>query len=419
MNAAAYDADTAIELFQQHVNPSLAALMKFAGFGDVELEAQGCYIVSGSGRRYLDCLGGYGVFSLGHRHPKVVAAVKDQLDRLPLSTKTFFNAPMAQLAARLAEMAPGDLQYTFFSNSGAESVEAALKLARASTGRTQFVAAQGGYHGKTMGALSATGRESFRKPFEPLIPGFTHVAFNDFESLRAAVNQNTAAVILETVQGEGGIYPAETEYLHTARSLCDASGALLIIDEVQTGLGRTGAWFGCSHHDLKPDILTLAKALGGGVMPIGATMFTPTIAKRVFGENPLLHTSTFGGSPAACAAALAALEVLQEENLITASQLRGEQFLQGLREIAERHPHELKEARGQGLMIGVEFHEKEMAELTINGMVTRGVVAAYTLNNPRVIRIEPPLIITEEEVEHALTVFEEAVCAAAALLADL
>lgn len=408
--------EAVINQYQAHLNPGLASLMKFGGFGDVEETAQGCVVRTASGAEYIDCLGGYGVFTVGHRHPKVVEAVHRQLDRMPLSSRTFFSEPAARLATKLASIAPGDLQFTFFCNSGAEAIEGALKMARAATGKRKFICTQGSYHGKTLGALSATGREVFRKPFEPLVPGFTHVPFDDPEAVAQAIDEDTAAVIVEPIQGEGGIICPSPDYLPTLRHLCDANGALLILDEVQTGLARTGAMFAADHYGIAPDIMTLAKALGGGVMPIGAVMGTPSLWEKVFGENPLIHTSTFGGNPLACSAGLATLEVIKEEGLIEKAHTRGVQMLAGLQQVQARLPSALVEARGMGLMIGVEFSVKDVAELTINLMAARGVIAAYTLNNPKVIRFEPPLIITEEQVERVVQVFGEAVEQAAAML---
>lgn len=406
-----------VEAYSAHLNPSLARLMSFAGFGE-EATAEGCWITDAEGRRYLDCLGGYGVFSLGHSHPKVIETVKDQLGRMPLSGKAFFCKPAAEAATKLAALAPEGLDYVFFSNSGAEAVEAALKFARIATGRTEFVSTHGGYHGKTLGALSVTGREKYRKPFEPLVPGARFVPFGDADALLSAVDEGVAAVIVEAIQGEGGIKVPADGYLKAARQACDASGALLILDEVQTGLGRTGTWWGCDHDGVKPDLMTLAKALGGGVMPIGATMGTEAIWEKVYGENPLLHTSTFGGGPTACAAALAALNVIEEEGLVEKSREAGDDLMAKLREAAGGSDL-VAEVRGRGLMIGVEFAQDEVAELVTAQMMKRGVVAAYTLNNPRVLRFEPPLSITEEERTLAATAFGGAVEETSELLAML
>ncbi len=411
--------DAIIDKYQSYVNPGLASLMRFGGFGDVEETAQGCVLRTAGGQEYLDFLGGYGVFTVGHRHPKVVEAVHRQLDLMPLSSRTFFSARAAELAERIAAIAPGDLQYTFFCNSGTEAIEGALKMVRIASGKTHVICTVGAFHGKSMGALSATGRESYRKPFEPLIPGFTHVPFDDAEAVEAAIGADTAAVLVEPIQGEGGIICPRPGYLEALRRICTERGVYLILDEVQTGLARTGAMFGCSRAGVVPDIMTLAKALGGGVMPIGAIVGTPEIWERTFSANPLIHTSTFGGNPLACAAGIAALDVIEGENLVQAAQDRGAQLLNGLLAVRDRFPDVLLAARGQGLMLGVEFAVKDVAELTINGMARRGIIAAYTLNNPKVIRFEPPLVVSEAQVQTAVDAFTESVAEAVEMLADL
>jgi putrescine aminotransferase len=413
MNADALRASVVSD-YSEHLNPGLAKLMQFAGFG-VEVSAEGMYITDQDGRQYLDFLGGYGVFSLGHRHPDVLKAVVDQLQKQPLSSKTFFNPVQGALARRLSEVAPEGLQYTFFSNSGTEAVEAALKMARAATGRTGFVSTEGGYHGKTMGALSVTGREKYRKPYQPLVPGASFVPYGDLAAAEAAINETTAAFIVETVQGEGGVHVAPPGYLAGLRAACDRAGALLIADEVQTGLGRTGKWFGCDHEGVRPDLMTLAKALGGGVMPIGATMGTAAVWNKVFADNPLTHTSTFGGNPLACAAGLAVLDIMERDNLVERVATQGDRLQAALREAFKDQPL-VAEVRGQGLLIGVEFAEDEVGELVIAQMMKRGVIAAYTLNNPRVIRMEPPFLVTDEQIEHAVSCLKESVAETADLI---
>ncbi|MDE2126327.1 MAG: aminotransferase class III-fold pyridoxal phosphate-dependent enzyme [Armatimonadetes bacterium] len=412
-------AESVIDLYKAHINPGLARLLQFGGFDDLEVSASGCHVMTASGRRYLDFLGGFGVFSLGHRHPAVVQAVHAQLDRMPLSTRTFFQEPQARLAERLADVAPGNLTYTFFSNSGTEAVEAALKIARIATGKTNFVSTIGAYHGKSMGSLAATGRDKFRQPFEPLVPGCCHVPYDNLDAAAAAVDERTAAIIIEPVQGEGGIVTPRRGYLAGLRRICDAAGILLIVDEVQTGLGRTGRMFACEHEGVAPDLLTLAKALGGGVMPIGATMGTEEVWNRAFTTNPYVHSSTFGGNQLACAAGLAAIQVIEDEDLAAAAAIRGEQLLAGLNSVKARHHDAVANVRGLGLMTGIEFTKQDYAEVTINGMVRRGVIAAYTLNNPCVIRMEPPLVVTADEIDEALRAIDEAIDEAVEMLADL
>ncbi len=405
------------EKYTKYINPNLAKLMGFAGFG-VEMRAEGCYIYDHEGRQFLDCLGGYGTFTFGHRNPIVIEAVKAQLDQIALSGKAFFTKQQADLAEKLAEITPGNLQFSFFCNSGAEAVEAALKLAKGATGRSKIVSTNGSYHGKTLGALATTGREKYRKKFLPLMPGVEFVNYGDIEALVNAVDDQTACVILEPVQGEGGIIVPPDGYLRAAREACDKYGALLILDEVQSGLGRTGYAFACNHEGVTPDIMTLAKAIGGGVMPLGVTVYTSEIYEKVYGDNPMIHTSTFGGNPLACAAGLAALSQLTPE-LIENSQKMGERMLNGFKEIQSRYPAILGDVRGRGLMIGIEFTEDEVGEVAVATLMKEGVCVAYALNNPRVLRWEPPLIINAEQVDHAIAALNTAMLEVEQLLAVL
>ncbi|MCW5936212.1 MAG: aspartate aminotransferase family protein [Fimbriimonadaceae bacterium] len=403
--------------YARHVNPYQARLMAFAGFG-VEVEAEGCYVTDHEGRKFLDCLGGFGVFALGHRHPKVVEAVKRQLEAMPMSCKTFFNSRQAELAERLAQVAPKGLEFTFFSNSGAEAVEAAMKMAKIATGRAGFVSTTGGYHGKTLGALSVTGRDKYRSPAQPLLAGVEFVPYGDAGAAEAAMGEGVAAFIVEPVQGEGGVQIPPPGYLAELRRVCDKVGALLIVDEVQTGVGRTGRMFGSEHDGVMPDLMPLAKALGGGVMPIGATMGTEAVWQGVFGQNPLMHTSTFGGNQLACAAAIATLDIVREEGLVERSAHVGALFLAALKE-ALAGQELVAEVRGKGLLIGIEFAVDEIGELIVALALKRGLIVAYTLNNPRVIRIEPPLVITEEQARWAVQTVAEAVTETTEMVASL
>ncbi|VBB05682.1 aminotransferase class-iii [Lucifera butyrica] len=407
-----------IERYETYINPSMARLFRFMGLATIEWEAAGDIIKDIDGKEYIDCLGGYGVFSLGHRHPKVVAAVKEQIDRMPLSSKVLFSKPMADLAALLADITPGDLRYSFIVNSGTEAVEGALKLARIHTGRTKIVATLNSFHGKTMGALSATGRDMFREPFQPLLEGFVHVPFGQIEAMEQVVDADTAAVILEPIQGEGGIIVPPSGYLAAVRALCDKHGALLICDEVQTGLGRTGKMFAVEHEQVVPDILTTAKALGGGVMPIGAF----TAREKVWDKyivSPLLHTTTFGGNPLACAAAVAAIQAIQEEHLVERSARMGTYFMSRLQMIRERYPDVIQTVRGKGLMIGLELTKEGIGGLLMSELIAQGVLVAYTLNNPKVIRIEPPLMITEENINKVIAILAKGVATAHDMIDEL
>jgi putrescine aminotransferase len=391
-------------LYREHLSPDLARLIKFSGLGTVEQSALGTVVTDSEGDEYLDFAGGYGVFSLGHRHPEVVAAVEAQLHRMPLSARVFLNPLQAELACELARLT--GLAYSFFCNSGTEAVEGALKLARLATGRTGFVAADQAYHGKSLGSLSVSGRKSYRDPFEPLIPDVTHVPFGALVSLSEAVTTDTAAVILEPVQGEGGIHVAPSGYLEGVRKICSDRGVLFIADEVQTGLGRTGKMLAVQHWGVQPDILVLAKALGGGVMPIGC--FSASLAVwQAFKGRPLLHTSTFGGNPLACAAALATLKVLQRDRLDRRACELGERLIKGLHAVQSDYPGLIREVRGLGLMLGVEVTEEGYGGSLITEMAKQRVIAVYTLNQPRVLRFEPPLTVSEAEVDRCLEAFRE------------
>ena len=412
------DVARVIEDCQRFVNAGIAALHKFMGVEAVEWRAEGSTIWDTEGREYLDLLAGFGTLVLGHRPPVVVAAVKEQLDRMPLASRVLFNKEATDLAAALAEVLPGKVEKSFFCHSGAEAVEGAIKLARLYTGRPGIIAAEGGYHGKTMGALSASGREVYSKPFAPLLPGIRHVPFGEAEALAGAINDETAAVLLEPIQGEGGVIVPPDDYLPAAREVCDKAGALLILDEVQTGFGRTGTMFGCEQVGVVPDIVCLAKALGGGVMPLGAFASTAEIWK-VLEDNPYLHSSTLGGNPLACAAGLAALREIQKLHLPTRAKKLGEHALARLRDLQQAHPDMIAEVRGRGLLIGVEFPDSDIAGLVIAGLIQRRVIAAYTLNNPEVIRVEPALTIPEDALDRGLDAVAEAVEQAEELVAGL
>jgi putrescine aminotransferase len=398
------------ENYKQFVNPPLARVMKLSG-SPVEVRAQGCTVWDHTGKAYLDFAGGYGVFTLCYSHPRVVEAVRAQLELIALSGKTMFNVMLGRAARRLAELAPGDLQISFWCNSGTEALEGAIKLARAATGRAKIVATSNAFHGKTLGALSVSGRETFKSPFRPLLADSRSVPYGQTGGLEEAV-RDAAAFVVEPVQGEGGVHVPPDGYLQDVRVICDRSGALLIADEVQTGLGRCGYRFACNRDGVVPDVMTLAKGLSGGVVPVGAFIARPSIWNRAFGQAPLLHTSTFGGGELACAAALAAMEVLEDEGLSQRARIRGRQLLDGARAIAGEYPAVVREARGLGLLVGVELTNEGYGGWIIPEMLKHGVTAAWTLNAQRVIRLEPPLIVTEAEIERALTALRAGVAAA-------
>jgi putrescine aminotransferase len=410
---AATPAELTAEVFENYknyVNPPLARVMKISG-SPVEVRASGSTIWDAAGKAYLDFAGGYGVFTLGHSHPRVVAAVRAQLELMSLSGKTMFNVLLGRAAKRLAELAPGDLQISFWCNSGTEAIEGAIKLARAATGRTKIVSTINAFHGKTMGALSVSGREAFQTPFQPLLEGFARVPYGELAGLDEAL-QDAAAFIVEPVQGEGGVNVPPDGYLRAVRDACDRAGALFVADEVQTGFGRCGYRFGVDREGVVPDVMTLAKGLSGGVIPVGAFISRPDIWNRAFGKAPLVHTSTFGGGELACAAALAAMDVLEEDRLVDNARERGAQLVAGARSIAAEFPEVIREVRGLGLLVGVELTSEGYGGWIIPEMLKAGVTAAWTLNLQRVIRLEPPLIVTEDEVDRALAALRTGVATA-------
>lgn len=364
------------------------------------------------GRKFIDCLGGFGIYSAGMKHPKVVKAVADQLRRMPLSSQELLDPLRAALAKLLGEIAPGDLQYCFFINNGTDAVEGAIKLARVFTGKTNFISSLRGFHGKSCGALSLMGKWEFREPFLPLLPGIQYVEFGDADAVEDelykadATGKGVAGVIMEPVQGEAGAIVPPDDFWPRIRKACDEYGALLIADEVQTGMGRTGKMFGVEHWDTVPDVMCLGKALGGGVMPLSAFMSTPKIWKNLE-TNPFIHTSTFGGNPLACAAGIAAINVTLEEDLPGQAYTKGRYLLGELIALQIRYDRLLKQARGKGLLLGLEFVNKEIGYKVVSGLFKRGVLVAGTLTNSKVVRIEPALNIPDTMIDEILERLED------------
>ena len=372
----------------------------------VEWSGEGSLIRNIYGEEYVDCLGGYGIFSLGHRHPEVIAAVKSQMDRMPLHSQYLVNPITAEAGRRLAEVAPGDLKRTFFCNSGTEAVEGALKLARLFTRRHGYVSTHNAFHGKSLGALSVTGRPVFREPFQPLLRDVAFVPYGDAAAIDRAITADTAAVILEPVQGEGGVIIPPDDYFPRVREACTRKGALLIADDVQTGLGRIGALFGVNHWNVVPDIMCLAKALSGGVIPCGAFTTTDAIFAS-FHANPMYHSSTFGNNPLAATAAIKAIEITVRERLPERSARLGASLLDRLRALQGRHPGKIREVRGKGLLLGIETKDETVGGALAAALYDRKILVAYALNKPEVVRIEPPLNIPEPYLDRLVEALDE------------
>ncbi|HUG20834.1 MAG TPA: aminotransferase class III-fold pyridoxal phosphate-dependent enzyme [Planctomycetaceae bacterium] len=422
--------------FARHINPVLQAMSHRTGFVKTFVRGEGAYLYDSKGRRYLDFVAGFGSLNLGHNSPSITSAIQQALqEQAPGFAQSAINPYAATLAHRLAQLAPGDLEMTFFANSGSEAVEAGLKLARRVTRRKAFLSCNGGYHGKTMGALSVTGNETYREPFSPLLDSCKRIAYCDYDSLERELSTGQyAAFVVEPIQAEGGMNVPQRGFLREAQALCRATGTLLIVDEVQTGMGRTGTLFALEQERVSPDILLLAKSLGGGLMPIGAMLTTRELWMKAYGnvQSFALHTSTFGGGSLACAAGLAALNQLSSPEILGNTVRRGEQLRTALEEMCERFQC-LKEVRGRGLLLGLEF--QPLSETILHhwknvdrGGITEFLVPGYedslssfsalramlvllegysiytqtARSNPYVLRIQPPLTIDEEQVDSFL-----------------
>lgn len=351
------------------------------------VRGRGARVWDAEGREYIDCVAGHGVANLGHCHPAVAEAIAQQARVLITCPEVFYNDRRGEMMSRLSAHLPDSLNRIFLCNSGAEAVEGAIKFARLSTGRPGIVATMRGFHGRTLGALSATWERKYREPFEPLVPAFSHVPFDNLDRMEQAVDEDTAAVLVEIVQGEGGVRPASPDYFQGLRELCDDRGALLIVDEVQTGFGRTGRWFAVEHAGIAPDLMCLGKAIAGGV-PMGAVAIGPAVAELPGG----VHGSTFGGNPLACAASIAAIEAYEREGLIQRSAEMGAYLMDRLLAIESSS---IREVRGLGLMIGIEL--KIRVTPVLQDLVERGVLALPA--GPTVLRLLPPLVISREQVD--------------------
>ena len=364
------------------------------------VRGKGAHLWDADGREYIDCVGGQGAANLGHAHPAIVAAIQAQAETLISCPEIFYNDKRAELLSKLTSLAPAGLDRAFLCNSGAEANEAALKFARLATGRTQVIATMRGFHGRTMGALSATWDKTYREPFNPLIPGFSHVPYNDLAAAESAISDQTAAFLVEVVQGEGGVRPGTADYLQGVQALCRERGAMFIVDEVQTGYGRTGRLFASEHYNLTPDLMPTAKSLAGGI-PFGACLIGPRVGKL----DPSTHGTTFGGNPLGCAAALAALDALVNDGLIERSATLGAWLLDTLRDVLPGS--HVREVRGLGLMIGIELRSKVAPVL--RALQEQGVLALPA--GVTVLRLLPPLVIEKADLERVVEAIQTVLAA--------
>lgn len=428
-------ASKTLAMWRDHVNAGFLRYRKSMGDGDggakldwADLDPESgpetrlrsrSWILDAKGDEYLDCLSGFGVFNVGHKHPRVVAAVEAQLHKQPLHSQEFLD-PLRAYAAKLLAAVTG-LSHAFFVNSGAEAVEAALKLAMLHTGRTRVLACVNGFHGKTLGALATTSKALFRAPFASALNDVVHVPFNDVKALKQAFDTaeftgtKFAACIFEPVQGEGGIHVATQEFVDAARAASTAHGTCLIFDEIQSGMGRTGRMFASEHFGVRPDLLCVGKSLSGGVVPIAACCGSAALWTKCV-EAPFLFTTTFGGNPLACAAAIAAIQALLEEDLCAKAAERGRVLREGLLALQREFPAVIKEVRGLGLMLGVEFWSNDLGVVWSRSLLKHHVLVSGTLISATSIRVCPPLVITPSEIDLALSAMRLACVEAAAAL---
>lgn len=404
------DVEELIDTHHDHVNRGMARLMRLLNLG-VEATADGAHVLDHQGTRYLDC-GGYCVFLLGRKHPRVLQAAYQQLEHVALGSRLLVNRQQAEAAKALAQIAPSGLSYVWLANSGAEAVEAAIKLAKVN-GRQRFVAMKGGFHGKTLGALSLTHSPKYRLPFAPLLPGVSFVDYGDVDALAHALADTGAetAVVLEPIQSEAGVILPPAGYLKAVEDLCRQRGALLIIDEISTGLGRTGSWWACQDEGVTPDILLCGKALSGGIVPVSAVLCRAELYEA-FNRNPLVHTSTFAGSPLVSAVVSATIEALIALDAPQRARQLGDQIRNGLNAIQARRQFPfLKAIRGRGLLLALEFSEEAFAGEFLLEMVAHHVLISHSLNAHATARLTPPVTLSDANVAELLTAAEDALLA--------
>lgn len=402
------DADSYRRDFVDHLCQTVPGIKE-----NVIVDAAGCSLKTAEGRILLDMISGISVSNLGHCHPAVVEAVKDQIDRFAHVDVygRFTLPPQVEIARRLSSVTPGDLDVAFLTSTGTEATEGALKLARKYTGRPGFVAFERSFHGRTMGSLSVTWKEEWRKPFEPLLQPVRFAPYDDLDAAAEVIDEDIAAVIVEPVQGEGGVRIPSGGFLPGLRDLCTERGALLICDEVQGGMGRSGRWFSCRHWDVVPDVITIAKAFGGG-LPLGAFISTAEIF-ATFLDPPLSHLTTFGGNPVSCAAAVAAFDVIERDGLVERAAEMGKYLRDGLRSVRDDHPATLVRVRGIGLWCAFDVRPATLAQPLVTDMARRGVVVGSMLNSAGTVRVAPPLIIRRSEIDRFIDVLGAAITASA------
>jgi putrescine aminotransferase len=396
-----------MEYFDSYVSPGWLKYRKSVSTNDAIIEwtdSDSSY-VGLYGETFIDCLGGFGIFTCGHRNQEIIETVKAQLDHEALHSQELLDPLRGYLAKAMAAITPGDLQYCFFTNGGAEAVEMALKLARIATGGQWFISTVGGFHGKSMGAVSVTGKNTYRMPYTPMIQQVQHVEYGNAQDAEKAicnlraVGEKVAAIIVEPIQGEAGVVIPPDGYLKALRTICDKYKVALIFDEIQTGMGRTGTMWRCEHEGVTPDIMAYGKAFGGGVMPITGIICRPWMWGKHLIDNPwLLGSPTFGGNPVCCSAAIATIKYIIDNDIPGQCAEKGQLLIEGLELLKKKYPKLIDAVRGAGLMVAVEFKHTKIGYSVAKGLFSRGVLTAGTLVNAKCVRFEPPAIITKAQI---------------------
>jgi len=392
--------------YREHVNPFALRMLKNASLDIIEGKRSGASVWDISGEKYIDCVTGAGLFNAGRHNPEIVDALKKALDQYDMGGWISIIRERGLLAKKLSEITPGNLKFSLFCCGGGEAVEVAIKLARGHTDKTEIICMENGYHGVTGFALPATGRDVYKTPFKPLVPGYRNVPFNDINAVKKAITEDTAAVLLEPIQGEGGIIPADDTYLKELRETCDTNGILLIFDEIQTGFGRTGKMFCAEHSGVSPDIMVLAKSISGGIYPLSCAVFTEEISDFLM-AHPFIIINSFGGTSLACLVALANIEYIEKNNLPAHADAMGKRFMDGLLTLRDKYSELVMDVRGKGLMLGMAFPDDSIGPRMAYQLRQNGVISIYTFNNPKIIRIMPSLVISEEEVDFVIRAFDK------------
>lgn len=400
-----------VNYFDNYVSPGWLKYRKSVSTNAavVEWSDEGAYCSGLYGEKFIDCLGGFGIYTCGHRNEEILDVVKAQLDHQALHSQELLDPLRGYLAKAVADITPGDLEYCFFTNGGAEAVEMALKLARIATGGRWYISTVGAFHGKSMGAISMGGKSTYRVPYTPMVQQVQHVEYGNAEDMRKAirnlhaVGEKVAAVILEPIQGEAGIIVPPEGYLKEVREICDEYGLALIFDEIQTGMGRTGTMWRCEAEGVTPDIMTFGKAFGGGILPITGIICRPKMWTQELVDNPwLLGSPTFGGNPVCCSAAIATIKYMLENDVPGMCKEKGEYLKEGLEKLREKYPTVIDDVRGTGLMLAVEFCTSDVGYSVAKGMFARGVMTAGTLVNAKCVRFEPAAVISKEDMDSVI-----------------